>query len=128
VTDPRPVHRHVWNGGQLPAWLDDQHHHDNGQLVIHTPDGHAQPKPGWTLIAWTDGTITTATPTISEREYGPAGAYQQLAQAEKALSLVRTIADLIADGCPVYASRDELAKRLRDAATLPEPEPDQETP
>ena len=89
---PRPAHTYTWDGHTLPTWLHpDQHHHDNGQLVIHTPDGHARPRPGWTLIAWTDNTITTATPHIAEREYGPAGAYRQLAQAEADMQRVTAL-------------------------------------
>jgi len=48
VTDPpRPVHRHVWNGGVLPAWLDGHHHDDYGRLIIHTPNGPTRPEAGW---------------------------------------------------------------------------------
>lgn len=86
---PRPVHIHTWDRRTVPAWITlDEHHFDNGELVIRTPDGDARPRPGWTLVGWTDGTVTVASPGITERVYGPDGAYQQLARAEAALNRV----------------------------------------
>lgn len=95
---PRPAHTHTWDGHTLPTWISlDQHSFDNGELVVHTPDGHARPRPGWTLIAWTDGTITVASPWTGQHVYGPVGAYQQLAQTEAQLRQIRRLRDDLND-------------------------------
>lgn len=91
---PRPVHTHTWDRRTVPAWITlDEHHFDNGELVIRTPDGDARPRPGWTLVGWTDGTITLASPGITHRVYGPDGAYQQLTRAEATLARVAALRD-----------------------------------
>ncbi|MFE3855283.1 hypothetical protein ACFXPN_29645 [Streptomyces griseorubiginosus] len=109
---PRPAHTHTWDGTTAPAWLrPDQHHYDNGELVIHTPDGHhARPRPGWTLIGWTDHTVTVASPAIAEREYGPTGVYQQLTRAEAERDVARQHSATIA------AQRDRLRQRMNALA------------
>jgi hypothetical protein len=88
---PAPVDTHQWDGTRnLPAWLD-RHHHWDGQLVIHTLDGHAHPQPGWTLIHWTDDTVTIASPRIAAREYGADGVWARAARAEQMTARVRRL-------------------------------------
>lgn len=91
MTQPRPIRTRRLDGTPLPEWLDGHHHHDAGQLVVHTPDGHAQPRPGWTLVGWTDGTVTVASPTTVERVYGPDGIAAQLTHAEAAIARARAM-------------------------------------
>jgi hypothetical protein len=79
VTDqPHPIRTHRLDGTPLPAWLDGLHHFDGGELVVHTPDGDAPPRPGWSLVGWSDGTVTVASPTTVDRVYGPDGIAAQL--------------------------------------------------
>ncbi|MFF7946985.1 hypothetical protein [Streptomyces griseorubiginosus] len=85
---PRPTHTHRLGRSPLPAWLDGLHRRDAGELVVHTPDGDARPRPGWTVVAWSDGTVTVASPTTAARVYGPGGVYAQLEQAEAAIARV----------------------------------------
>jgi hypothetical protein len=89
---PRPTHSHTWDRRTVPAWVrPDQHHFSADELVIHTPDGHALTPPGWTLVGWSNGTVTVASPTTTERVYGPSGAFEQLARAEAALTRVAAL-------------------------------------
>lgn len=104
---PRPVHTHVWDGTTVPAWLDGLHHLDGDQLVIRTPDGDAQPRPGWTIVGWTDGTVTLASPAIAEREYGPDGVYAQLDRAE-------TEVQRLGDWCRAVGERATAAEASAD--------------
>lgn len=93
MTDPRPVHTHIWNGGPLPAWLDGHHHDDYGRLIIHTPDGEARPEAGWWLIGWSDSTVTAASPWTGRHVYGPDGIAAQLERAEARLARIAALAD-----------------------------------
>lgn len=98
MTPPTPTHTHIWDGGDLPHWLQlDDYHFDYGQLVIYTPDGHVRPDDGWWLIGWSDGTITAASPTSGERVYGAGGITDRLERAEAATDgeLRRQLADAI---------------------------------
>ena len=60
---------------QLVDWLADTPHHfdDDGDLVLHTPDGEIHPRPGALLVRWTDDIVTSASPRTAERTYGPHG-------------------------------------------------------
>ncbi|MDX3629028.1 hypothetical protein PV728_01625 [Streptomyces europaeiscabiei] len=84
---------------QLTAWLTGTPHHwdYDGDLVIDTPDGQIYPRPGWLLIRWTDNAVTTATPRIAERIYGPQGL---LGQAQDTVTRVRALADSWAKAGP----------------------------
>lgn len=86
-------HTHTWNGGPLPTCLTRHHHDDGGQPVIHTPDGPAQPRPGWTIVLWTDGSVTVASPTTAARVYAADGIVGRLAQAEADMGRVRVLAE-----------------------------------
>ncbi|WP_020116790.1 hypothetical protein [Streptomyces canus] len=92
MTDLRPVHKHVWDGGTVPAWLDlHQYWFDNNQLTVATPDGHAHPQPGWWLIGWTDGTVTVASPWTGAHVYADDGITGRLMRAEAAIAHTRTL-------------------------------------
>lgn len=111
MTQPTPAHTHIWDGGNLPDWLQlDDYHLDNDQLVIYTPDGPTRPQPGWSLIRWTDGTITVASPTAAERVYGPDGLAGRLARARAATDgeLRRQLDAAI---CALGRSETELAQK-----------------
>ncbi|MDX3637808.1 hypothetical protein PV728_48070, partial [Streptomyces europaeiscabiei] len=87
-----PTHTHIWDGGDLPGWLAGHRWHDD-QLVIRTPDGDTRPQAGWWLIAWSDGTITAASPTSGERVYGDDGMADRLERAQAELAGVRALRD-----------------------------------
>jgi hypothetical protein len=114
TAQPTPTHTHVWDGGDLPDWLQlDDYHLDNDQLVIYTPDSPTRPQPGWSLIRWTDGTTTVASPTVAGRVYGPDGLAGRLARAEAA-SDGELRRQLDAAICALGRSETELAQK-RDA-------------
>jgi hypothetical protein len=116
VTQPTPTHTHVWDGGDLPDWLQlDDYHFDNNQLVIYTPDSPTRPQPGWWLIRWTDNTITVASPTVAERVYGPDGLAGQLTRIQAATDgeLRRQLDAAI---CALGRSETELARLRADIA------------
>lgn len=82
MTPPRPAHTHTWDGGTVPTWLDPhQYWFDNNQLVVATPDGPAQPRPGWTLVGWSSGHVTIASPWTAAHVYAPDGIAGRLARA-----------------------------------------------
>lgn len=84
---PDPVHTRLWDGTRdLPDWLNGHHHWHDDQLVIHTPDRYTRPEPGWTLILWSDSTVTVASPTLAERVYGPGGIAGRLAGYENRIT------------------------------------------
>ncbi|MDX3516293.1 hypothetical protein PV755_46695, partial [Streptomyces caniscabiei] len=95
MTDqPRILHTHHWDGGDLPDWLTPGHYRwTDGQLVIRHDDGNTQPQPGWLLIHWTDDTVTVASPRVADRVYGPDGLHGRLQQAETALTRIAAIAE-----------------------------------
>lgn len=75
----------------LTTWLGPAPHSwDSGQLVLHTPDGDIHPRPGSTLVRWSDGTVTSASPRIAQRVYGPDG---QLARYTRLLRVLTTAED-----------------------------------
>jgi hypothetical protein len=116
TTPPTPAHTHIWDGGNLPDWLQlDDYHFDNNQLVIYTPDSPTRPQPGWSLIRWTDNTITVASPTVAERVYGPDGIAGRLARAQAATDgeLRRQLDAAI---CALGRSETELARLRADIA------------
>ncbi|QFR00737.1 hypothetical protein F9278_36290 [Streptomyces phaeolivaceus] len=88
---------HTYTGnhtGQLAAFLAGAPHHwdVDGDLVLTTPDGEIHARPGWLLVRWTDRTITTATPHLAERTYGPEGLAGRLDQTQDAVARVREAA------------------------------------
>lgn len=93
MNPPDITHSWTWTGGRdIPDWLARHHHFDGARLVIHTPDGHIRPEPGWWLIHWSDDAVTTATPRIAERVYGTAGLHGRLERAEADLAALRQVA------------------------------------
>ena len=88
MTAPAVAHTHTWDGTPtFPTWLPaDRHSWDGTQLVIHTPDGDAHPRPGWWLIGWTDGLITVASPAVADRAFGVTGLAGRCTAAETALA------------------------------------------
>jgi hypothetical protein len=82
----------------LTAWLGDAPHTlDGDQLVLHTDLGDMHPRTGWTLLKWSDGEITVASPRIVERVYGPGGL---LGQAQDTVTRVQALADRWAKAGP----------------------------
>ncbi|MDX3053352.1 hypothetical protein PV378_43890, partial [Streptomyces scabiei] len=74
-------------GPDLTAWLADTPHTlDGDQLTLHTDLGDMQPRPGWTLLKWTDGEITVASPRTVERVYGPHGQLTRYTQLLRTLT------------------------------------------
>jgi hypothetical protein len=77
-----PVDSRVWTGAPEPdltGWLGAApHSFDGDQLVLHTPDGDIQPRPGSSLIQWTDAEITVASRRSAQRVYGPDGIAERL--------------------------------------------------
>lgn len=108
---PGIAHTHLWDGGDLPDWLQlDHYRFDYGfQLVIHHPDGDTRPEPGWLLVHWTDDTVTVASPTLAERVYGPNGLAGRLARAERATDgeLRRQLANAVRRIRDLERQRDE---------------------
>jgi len=95
---------------QLTTWLaDTPHHYDDGDLVLHTPDGHIHPRPGSLLVRWTDGIVTSASPRIAERVYGPHGITGRLHTTEAAVERVRercqAVRDRVGPGGMINASQ-----------------------
>jgi hypothetical protein len=121
VTDqPHLIRTHVWDGGTVPAWVRlDQHHFDNGELVIRTPDGDAQPRPGWSLVGWTDGTVTVASPTTAARVYGPDGIAGRLERAEAALARIAALAEEYPAGIDTALIHEALDEQPRTTANNP---------
>ncbi|MEH0590815.1 hypothetical protein [Streptomyces scabiei] len=77
-------------GPELTAWLGDAPHTlDGNRLILHTDLGDMYPRTGWTLLKWSDGEITVASPRIVERVYGPGGL---LGQAQDTVTRVREAA------------------------------------
>ncbi|GAQ61914.1 hypothetical protein [Streptomyces scabiei] len=85
-------------GPELAAWLGDAPHTlDGNRLILHTDLGDMYPRAGWTLLKWSDGEITVASPRTVERVYGPHGL---LGQAQHAVTRVRALADSWAKAGP----------------------------
>ncbi|MDX2539815.1 hypothetical protein PV437_42680 [Streptomyces scabiei] len=101
---------------QLRTWLADTPHHfdDDGDLVLHTPDGHIHPRPGSLLVRWTDHQVTSASPRTAQRVYGPHGIASRLATAETALERVRAARDRIAHA-PAHTDAIWCLDQLDDA-------------
>ena len=128
MTDPpRPARLHVWDGTRnLPDWLrPGLHHWDGGQLVIHHRDGDGRPRPGWTIVLWTTGDVTVASPRIAEREYGPDGVYARLARAEATVQRVTALYEQWVKagppplGTPIARWWDRRLAELHDAIQPP---------
>lgn len=116
TTQPTITHTHLWDGTRdLPTWLTPSHYRWDGhqQLVIHHPDGDTRPQPGWTLVHWTDGITTAASPQVAERAYGPDGLWGRLQRAESELRQY-TEGDSADAAAGSYAGRvEELERQLR---------------
>ncbi|MER6492656.1 hypothetical protein [Streptomyces griseorubiginosus] len=125
MTDPRPVHTHIWNGAPLPAWLDGHHHDDHGRPVIHTPDGEARPEDGWWLIGWSNGAATAASPWTGRHVYGPDGIAARLERAEAAIARVTELHPAADDwswatfGCDHGGAHRQLCARCRTCHPCP---------
>jgi len=119
VTRFDPVRTHTWNGGPLPAWLDGRHHDDYGRLIIHTPDGDARPEAGWTIVGWSDGSVTVASPTTTARVYGPDGIAGRLARAETALARIEALTDQHPAGIDTALVLEALDEQPRTTANNP---------
>lgn len=81
----------TWHGrpDQLHHLADVPHTWDGTHLVLLHPHDDAHPQPGWTLVHWTDGMVTAASPRTADRTYGPHGLHGRLQQAEAALTRLR---------------------------------------
>ncbi|MDX3202108.1 hypothetical protein [Streptomyces scabiei] len=94
-TGPTVSGTRVWDGSHDPdltEWLGPRtHHYDGVQLVIASIDGPVRPLPGYHLVRWTDGAVTTASPRTAERVYGPDGLCGQLARARAAVEAVHAL-------------------------------------
>ena len=89
MTRPTPTDIHLWDGTpNLPPWL----HWNGAHIVLPGRDDTTQPQPGWTLVRWSDGHITVASPQAADRVYGPHGIWRRLQRAEAELARVRTVA------------------------------------
>jgi hypothetical protein len=87
---PTITHTHTWDGTpNLPPWL----HWDGRRIVAPGRDDITPPKPGWTLVRWSDGQVVVVSPQAAARMYGPHGLLGRLQRAEAALALVGTLAD-----------------------------------
>lgn len=79
---PHITDTHTWDGTHtLPDWL-----HWDGGLTIPGRDDTTPPQPGWTLVRWSDGQVTVASPQVADRVYGPGGIWGRLQRAEAELA------------------------------------------
>lgn len=127
MTQPTITDTHTWDGSRaLPTWLHPHQHrwNDDGQLLIHHPDGDTHPQPGWLFVGWSDGTVTVASPTTAERVYGPDGIHGRLERAEATVKRVQAVSDEW--GEPYHCgwlSASVLVRQLCDAINPPKERP-----
>lgn len=117
---PRPAYTHLWDGTRtLPDWLTGHHHWDDGQLVVHGRDDTTPIRAGWTIVQWTDGVVTVASPQVAERVYGPDGPWVRAAQAEEELAATRTnLASSVTHSDEALRIAEEAEARLASVTAL----------
>lgn len=102
----------------LDTWLDGTPHGWIGNRLVLFCGNEAptRPHPGWLLIRWSDHTVTTATPHVTARVYGPHGLAGRLQRAEATLERVRKALDDESYGAP---EREDVITAIRAALDDP---------